>query len=108
MSFKVKDALGGFGWLVAAIMGISGLLAGEQIRPVDEVVNIASSPAGFQCPAGWTQTRGIDPDARDENDEPIPFTACESERYIIKALDGGEPQGFDKQRGVYLDAEGLR
>lgn len=106
---NLKDALAGGGQLLAGAALLVGALGGvaleNQVSPADQLPNLnpmASSPLGFSCPGGWTTTRGTDPDTE------LDFTACESERYIIKALDGGTPQGFDKERGVFIDAEGLR
>ena len=103
----LKDALAGGGQLLAGAALLIGALGGvaleNQVSPVDEVSDIvASSPKGFECPGGWVTTRGVDPDTD------TGFTACESERYIIKALDGGDPQGFEKSSGKFVDAEGLR
>ena len=103
----LKDALAGGGQLLAGAALLIGALGGvaleNQVSPVDEVTNlVASSPAGFSCPAGWVTTRGSDPDTG------AGFTACESDRYIIKALGGGDPQGFEKSSGKFVDAEGLR
>lgn len=98
MSFKLKDALGGFGWLVAAIMGVSGLLVGEQAKPVgraEEVV--ASSPAGFECPSGYETTSGVDPETQTS------FTTCDNGRIIVTKRDGANQVVFDTLTGKFLD-----
>ena len=102
MNFKVKDALAGVGWALAAGAFALGNLTGDAVDPVSEVRDIvASSPAGYECPLNWTRTEGTDPDAG-------AFVACENDLYIIKALEGGEPIGFEKASGKFVDAESLR
>lgn len=98
MTFKVKDALGGFGWLVAAIMGVSGLLVGDATHPVDEVTDlVASSPAAFECPAGYETTQGVDPETQTS------FTTCDNGRVIITKRDGALPVAFDTLTGKFLE-----
>ena len=99
MSFKLKDAMGGFGWLVAAVMGVSGLLVGDAVDPADEVTDlVASSPAGFECPAGYETTQGVDPETQ------ASFTTCDNGRIIVTKRDGGEPVVFDTLTGKFLES----
>ncbi|OGT54300.1 MAG: hypothetical protein A3E01_15155 [Gammaproteobacteria bacterium RIFCSPHIGHO2_12_FULL_63_22] len=106
---KLKEALAGGGQLLAGaallIGAIAGATAENQASPLDQVPNLnpfASSPAEWRCPDGFVETRGYDSDAASD------FMACESPRYIIKKLTAGEPVGFDKETGKYLDPETLR
>ena len=102
MSFNVKTALGGFGWLVAAIMGVSGLLVGEQAKPVERAEEvIASSPSAFSCPSGYEQTNGTDPDTQGE------FMTCDNGRYIVTKRDGANAVAFDTLTGKFVDVESL-
>ena len=99
MSFKMKDALGGFGWLVAAVMGVSGLLVGDATHPVDEVTDlVASSPTVFECPSGYERTEGVDPETQ------TAFTTCDNGRIIVTKRDGGEPVVFDTLTGKFLES----
>lgn len=58
MSFKVRDALSGFGWLVAAGAFLIGNVTGDAVHPLEQV---ASSPAAFNpCPEGWLYTETLE------------------------------------------------
>lgn len=54
MSFRLKDAMAGFGWAVAAVAFIAGSLFGDAAHPVDKLT--PSAPVSTPCPAGWEYT----------------------------------------------------
>ena len=98
MTFKLKDAMGGFGWLVAAVMGVSGLLVGDAVDPADEVTDlVASSPAAFSCPSGYERTEGVDPETQTS------FTTCDNGRIIVTKRDGANQVVFDTLTGKFLE-----
>ena len=102
----LKEALAGGGQLLAGAALLIGALGGvaleNQVSPVDEVGDlVASSPAGFECPGGYEQTQGTDPDTQGA------FTTCDNGRYIITKRDGTEAVAFDTLNGKFVELESL-
>ena len=98
MSFSLKDALAGGGAAITVAAFLLGNLTGEQVQPVDNVGEIASSPASSDCPGGWQSTSGDDPHAG-------AFTACTSPdgRYIMRISDGTKTT-LDQETGRFVDS----
>jgi hypothetical protein len=56
----LKHAFAGGGWLVAAVLSVSAFFAGEQAKPLENVVEPTAEEAARsvgvdvgRCPAGW-------------------------------------------------------
>ena len=98
---SIRDALGKGGWLLAAVMFVAGNLSGDTVHPVDVAVDIASSPAGFECPAGYEQTNGVEPETQ------TAFVTCDNGRYLITKRDGKLPVAFDTLTGQFVEVESL-
>ena len=101
MSFDLKSALSGGGAALAAVAFLLGNLSGDAVHPVERVEDIASSPAGFECPAGYEQTRGVEPETQ------AAFVTCDNGRYILTKQDGKLPVAFDTLTGKFVDVESL-
>ena len=101
MSFSVRSALAGGGAALAIVAAATGFLGGavveDQAKVVDKVEDVIAAPAGFECPAGFTVTRGDDPHTGGS------FVVCENGRYVIRSQDGATPtQAFDKGAGTFV------
>ena len=103
---SVKDALGGFGWLVALVVGLSSFVGGavveHEAQPVQDVEDfIAPSSATIRCLDGWTETTGTEPDSAGK------FKVCTSpdKRLTITARENQPPVGYDGVEGRFLTAE---
>ena len=101
MSWDLKSALSGGGAVLAAVAFLLGGAVGEQAKVVERVEEAASSPAGFECPAGYEQTRGVEPETQ------AAFVTCDNGRYILTKQDGKLPVAFDTLTGKFVDMESL-
>ena len=102
VSWDLKSALSGGGAVLAAAAFLLGNMTGDAVHPVDEVGDlVASSPAGFECPAGYEQTNGVEPETQSA------FITCDNGRYLITKRDGKLPVAFDTLEGKFVELESL-
>ena len=102
MSWDIKSALSGGGAVLAAVAFILGNLSGDAVHPVDEVGDlVASSPSAFECPSGYEQTNGVEPETQ------TAFVTCDNGRYLITKRDGKLPVAFDSLTGKFVEVESL-
>ena len=105
MSFSITDALANGGKVAAATAlvagAVIGMFGGEQVKPAENIGDIASSPSS-DCPGGWVTTKGDDPHAG-------AFTACSSPdgRYIMRISDGTATT-LDQESGRFVDSGQFR
>lgn len=80
----MKEAMAGFGWLLAAGLLVLGTLFGAGTEyaasPVENTVDaVAESPAFNPCPAGWENTST-------EGEEHTPVLSCQRDNGGVKWL----------------------
>jgi len=104
------------GWALALIVAVAAVVMttyawnpvhtveNSVVEPIAASIGISSPAGDYQCPDGWTTTRGLEPESG------LNFVTCASadKRYIVTKRDGAEPVAFDGDRGVFVDVSTLR
>lgn len=104
---SIGKALGGGGWIVALVIGLSSFVGGavteHQAPVVQDVEDFVAPPASVnvRCLEGWVETPGEDPDTK----EKMKVCTSPDKRYTITARENKAPAGFDGFEGRFLTPE---
>ena len=107
MTFSAKQALGGFGWLVAGVALLAGAAGGDVAEPLERIDDlVAGSPAVESpvCPPDYTQLPlGVGPATADSEGRTI-VVLCERGTFKLRGFDGGTWERFDTRTGDVSNA----